>query len=102
MYNLKKEGIILDVTGLEFENEGVLDPAIMQEVITVYVFYRAVRKGNHSTIGYAKLDVAGINFDFHNSDKLADAALLMLSAPNMMDEMHMNALHIISPTIWQN
>ncbi len=48
------------------------------------------------------LDGAGINFDFQNSDQLADAALLMLSTPNMMDEMHMNALHKISPTIWQN
>jgi len=48
------------------------------------------------------LDGAGINFDFQNSDQLADAALLMLSNPTMMDEMHMNALHKISPTIWQN
>lgn len=56
MYELKKEGVILDVTDLEFENEGVLNPAIMQEGNTVHIFYRAVRKGNHSTIGYAKLD----------------------------------------------
>jgi len=59
-----------------------------------------VKKGNRCTIVYAKLDGEGFNFDFHNSDKLADAALLMLSTPNMMDEMHMNALHKISPTIW--
>ncbi|MFT4739825.1 MAG: putative GH43/DUF377 family glycosyl hydrolase [Marivirga sp.] len=56
MIDLKKEGIILDTTELEFENEGVLNPAIMQEGNTVHIFYRAVRKGNHSTIGYAKLD----------------------------------------------
>jgi len=56
MYNLKKEGIILDKTELEFENDGVLNPAIMQEGNIVHIFYRAVRKGNHSTIGYAKLD----------------------------------------------
>jgi len=38
MYNFKKEGIILDVTDLEFENEGVLNHVIMQEGNTVYVF----------------------------------------------------------------
>ncbi len=56
MFNVTKEGIILDITDIEFENEGVLNPAIMQEGNTVHVFYRAVRKGNHSTIGYAKLE----------------------------------------------
>ncbi|MFT4739826.1 MAG: glycosyltransferase involved in cell wall biosynthesis [Marivirga sp.] len=48
------------------------------------------------------LDGAGISFDFQDSEMLADAALSMLSNPKLMDEMHMNALHKISPTTWQN
>ncbi len=56
MITVKHEGIILSQTELDFENDGVLNPAIMQEGNTVHLFYRAVRKGNHSTIGYAKLD----------------------------------------------
>jgi len=56
MFQIKKEGVILDTTVLEFENEGVLNPAIMQEGDAVHMFYRAVRKGNYSTIGYARFD----------------------------------------------
>lgn len=56
MYKLKKEGVILDITELDFENESVLNPAVIKEGETVHMFYRAVRKGNHSTIGYCKLD----------------------------------------------
>lgn len=56
MIEIKREGIILKETDLEFENDGVLNPAILQEGNTVHVFYRAVRKGNYSTIGYAKLE----------------------------------------------
>jgi predicted GH43/DUF377 family glycosyl hydrolase len=56
MIEVKKEGILLNKTELEFENEGVLNPAVMQEGNTVHLFYRAVRKGNYSTIGYCKLD----------------------------------------------
>jgi len=56
MITIKKEGIILSETELDFENEGVLNPGILQEGNTVHLFYRAVRKGNFSTIGYAKLE----------------------------------------------
>ena len=56
MITLKKEGIILSETELDFENDGVLNPAILQEGNTVHMFYRAVRRGNYSTIGYAKLE----------------------------------------------
>jgi predicted GH43/DUF377 family glycosyl hydrolase len=56
MIEVKKEGIILKKTHLEFENDSVLNPAVMQEGNTVHLFYRAVRKGNYSTIGYCKLD----------------------------------------------
>jgi predicted GH43/DUF377 family glycosyl hydrolase len=56
MIVVKKEGVILRTTDLGFENEGVLNPAIIKEGNTVHLFYRAVRKGNISTIGYCKLD----------------------------------------------
>ena len=56
MIEVKKEGILLKKTNLEFENEGVLNPAAIREGDEVHLFYRAVRKGNFSTIGYCKLD----------------------------------------------
>ena len=56
MIEVKNEGIILSETEFDFENDGVLNPAVLQEGNTVHVFYRAVRKGNYSTIGYAKLE----------------------------------------------
>ncbi|MCX6252343.1 MAG: pesticidal protein Cry7Aa [Bacteroidetes bacterium] len=56
MIAVKKEGIILTKTGLEFENEGVLNPAIIQEGETIHLFYRAVQQGNHSSIGYCRLE----------------------------------------------
>jgi predicted GH43/DUF377 family glycosyl hydrolase len=56
MINVKKEGIILNKTDLEFENEGVLNPAVIREGDSVHLFYRAVSTGNHSTIGYCRLD----------------------------------------------
>ncbi|MDG1872168.1 MAG: pesticidal protein Cry7Aa [Flavobacterium sp.] len=56
MVTIKKEGIILYHTDLEFENDGVLNPAVYQDGNTVHLFYRAVREGNFSTIGYAKLN----------------------------------------------
>jgi predicted GH43/DUF377 family glycosyl hydrolase len=51
-----KEGIILLKTNLGFENEGVLNPAAIKEGESVHIFYRAVRKGNYSTIGYCRLN----------------------------------------------
>ena len=56
MIEVKKEGIILQKTELGFENEGVLNPAVVKDGNTVHLFYRAVRKGNYSTIGYCKLE----------------------------------------------
>lgn len=55
MVHVKREGVILEGTSLEFENEGVMNPAVMAEGNTVHMFYRAVREGNHSTIGYCRL-----------------------------------------------
>lgn len=48
------------------------------------------------------LDGAGVNFDFGNATQLSEAAILVLSNPEMMEEMRLNALHKISPTAWQN
>jgi beta-1,2-mannobiose phosphorylase / 1,2-beta-oligomannan phosphorylase len=53
---VKKEGVILNKGTLEFENEGVLNPAVLQQGSTVHMYYRAVRTGNHSTVGYARLE----------------------------------------------
>ena len=55
MVKVTKTGIILQKTALDFENEGVLNPAVWQDGDTVHLFYRAVSKGNHSTIGYCEL-----------------------------------------------
>jgi predicted GH43/DUF377 family glycosyl hydrolase len=56
MIEVRREGILFSKTDLEFENEGVLNPAVIREGDCVHLFYRAVRKGNHSSIGYCRLD----------------------------------------------
>jgi predicted GH43/DUF377 family glycosyl hydrolase len=56
MINVKKEGILLSKTELEFENEAVLNPAVIRVGDSVHIYYRAVRNGNHSSIGYCRLD----------------------------------------------
>ena len=56
MIKVKKEGVLISKTDLNFENEGVLNPAIIREGDSVHIFYRAVENGNHSTIGYCRLD----------------------------------------------
>ncbi len=55
MIEVKKEGILLTKTTLGFENEGVLNPAVIIEKDCIHLFYRAVSKGNYSSIGYCKL-----------------------------------------------
>ena len=50
-----KHGIILEKTDHGFENEGVFNPGIFQDENTVHMFYRAMRTGNFSSIGYCKL-----------------------------------------------
>lgn len=56
MIKVKKEGVLITKTDLEFENEGVLNPAVIRIGDSVHLFYRAVRKGNFSSIGYCRLD----------------------------------------------
>ncbi len=55
MVEVKKEGVLLKKTTLEFENEVVLNPAAIRVGDDVHLFYRAVSKGNFSSIGYCKL-----------------------------------------------
>ena len=56
MIKVTKLGVVLSKTELGFENAGVLNPAIIAEGKIIHLFYRAVRKGNYSTIGYCRLD----------------------------------------------
>lgn len=55
MLFIKKLGIILYKTQLGFECEGVLNPAVIKVGEDIHLFYRAVAKGNYSTIGYCRL-----------------------------------------------
>jgi predicted GH43/DUF377 family glycosyl hydrolase len=52
----KKEGVLLRKTELDFENESVLNPAVIKEGDVIHLFYRAVHTGNRSSIGYCRLD----------------------------------------------
>ena len=56
MIKVKKEGLLLSKRDIEFENEGVLNPAVIREGDSVHIFYRAVQLWNQSTIGYCRLD----------------------------------------------
>lgn len=55
MIKVKKEGVILRKTDLFFENQAVLNPAVIKEGDSVYLFYRAIHEGNYSSIGHCKL-----------------------------------------------
>lgn len=55
MQEVKKEGVLLVKTTLAFEDEGVLNPAAIDDGEYIHLFYRAVSKGNYSSIGYCKL-----------------------------------------------
>ncbi len=48
------------------------------------------------------LDGAGIQVDFQNYKQLAKAAITCISKPALLHKMHLNALHRISPSAWQN
>lgn len=56
MISVKKEGILLEKTAHGFENEGVLNPATIRVGDHVHLFYRAVSRGNYSSIGYCRLN----------------------------------------------
>ncbi|WP_316251592.1 glycoside hydrolase family protein [Flavobacterium johnsoniae] len=52
---IHKHGLIITKTELDFEIEGVLNPAVIAADGKIHIFYRAVALGNHSTIGYCRL-----------------------------------------------
>jgi len=56
MISVKKEGVLLRKADFKFEDESVLNPAVIKEGETIYLFYRAVHTRNFSTIGYCELD----------------------------------------------
>lgn len=56
MLEVKKHGVVLEKTMLDFENEGVLNPGVIFFENKIHMFYRAVHTGNHSTVGYCILD----------------------------------------------
>lgn len=55
MVEVSKLGIVLEKTENQFENEGVLNPAVIKVGEHIHMFYRAVTKDNYSTIGYCQL-----------------------------------------------
>ena len=56
MIHIKREGVILEATNFEFENESVMNPAVIVAGGKIHMFYRAVRVGNMSSIGYCRLE----------------------------------------------
>lgn len=56
MIEVRDEGIILRKTKRSFENEAVLNPACIEKDGIIHMYYRAVAKGNYSTLGYCQLD----------------------------------------------
>jgi predicted GH43/DUF377 family glycosyl hydrolase len=56
MLEVKREGLILKPTKLDFENRGVINPACIQHGKHVHMYYRAWNKENRSVIGYCKLE----------------------------------------------
>jgi predicted GH43/DUF377 family glycosyl hydrolase len=55
MIKVKKEGILLNKTKYGFENNSVCNPAAIRDGEFVHLYYRAVRDGNYSSIGYCTL-----------------------------------------------
>ena len=57
MIQVKSEGIILERSENEFENQAVLNPACIETGGRTHMFYRAVRSGSMvSSIGYCQLE----------------------------------------------
>jgi predicted GH43/DUF377 family glycosyl hydrolase len=66
---VNKLGIVLSKTNKKFENEGVLNPAVIKVNNTIHLFYRAVSEGNHSSIGYCKMS-SPLVIDFRKDSPL--------------------------------
>jgi predicted GH43/DUF377 family glycosyl hydrolase len=52
MIEVVKHGVLLGKSGLGFEHDGVLNPGVIRVDDNVHMFYRAVGKGNYSSLGY--------------------------------------------------
>ncbi len=48
--------VLLESTSNEFEEQAVLNPGCLEEDGNIHMFYRAVQQGNHSSVGYARLE----------------------------------------------
>ena len=55
MVKVTKHGVLLRQSEQKFEHGAVLNPTCIQQGNTIHMFYRAVRNGNNSTIGYCRL-----------------------------------------------
>lgn len=55
MIEVKKHGILLNPTELQFENQGVTNPACTETNGKIHLLYRAISQGNYSSIGYCEL-----------------------------------------------
>lgn len=55
MIKIKSKGVLLEKMENGFENQAVLNPGCVKIGDTVHMFYRAVREGNYSTIGYCQI-----------------------------------------------
>ncbi len=56
MVEVKREGILLEPTNLDFEKRSVMNPGCVKVGNKVHLFYRAVSKDNCSSIGYCRLE----------------------------------------------
>jgi len=57
MIEVKKHGILLKPTELQFEDQGVTNPACIELNGKIHMFYRATNKDNISSIGYCELKI---------------------------------------------
>lgn len=63
MIDVSKGEIILAARPeIEFENEGVLNPACVDSDGITHMFYRAAKRGNFSTIGYCQIKKGKVVF----------------------------------------
>ena len=56
MVNVRDGGVVLRKRPFEFESNGVLNPGCIEHDGATHMFYRAVRDGNYSSIGYCQLN----------------------------------------------
>jgi len=85
MISVKKEGILLKKTTLGFENEGVLNPAVISKGDSIPLFYRAASAGAYSSIGYCKLKGTitieeRYRLDLTVANKIGDAGIKAITA----------------------